>query len=247
MEAGRVSGYWIRKTKRAPIRALYKQTLTAGEASLIYFGWAGILLRTVHGVVAIDLCQKNFRRSEVRELEQLDLQCYTHTHWDHWHPAHASAIRAHTGAPILVEPAIVNDRGSIPLDHLIPVRPSGPVRVGTYAVCGVTGIHPRPITLFHLTSPDVRLFHGGDSDSVPLDHLEADIAIVPVGTPSPSCTPHSAVAMLRDVGANVAIPVHGSKGQVGSFESIVAESLPDVHVIAPAVCELVTFRFRDAA
>jgi len=174
-----MSGFWIRKAKHAPIRSLYEQVLATGEAAMINFGWAGMLLRTSHRTVAIDLCGKNFRRAEAGELESLDLHCYTHTHWDHWHPPHEKTIRAHTGAPILVEPAIFDERGSIPVEHLVPVRPVEPVRVGPYTVRGVTGIHPRPITLFHIAGPDVRLFHGGDSDHVSIGDLEADVAIVP--------------------------------------------------------------------
>jgi len=120
------------------------------------------------------------------------------------------------------------------------VRPGEPIAIGDLTVRGVVGIHPRPITMFHVETPELRVFHGGDSDHVPLGEYPADLAFVPVGAPSPSCSPESALAMVRDVGAKVAVAVHGAIEESEAFRELVAAELPETQVVIPGPCELVT-------
>lgn len=233
-----MTSHWIREATKAPIGELYSEPLGEGEVAFIYLGWAGILMRTRGHAFAFDLCQKNFKRGEVKELERLDVQCYGHTHWDHWHAPHAKAILKGTGAPILIEPAIIEELGSLPREDVTPLLPSAPFRVADITVKGVVGVHPRPITLFHVETPDLAAFHGGDSGHVPLDGLAADIAFVPTGVPSPSCTPESAVAMIRDLGAKVAVAVHGSEKDMAAFRALAEAKVPETQLFIPRPCEL---------
>lgn len=232
-------GHWIREEKTAPIKELYAEELDEGDVAFVFLGWAGIVLRTRSHAIAFDLCQKNFKRREVNDLASLDVHCYSHTHGDHWHPPHAKAIRRKTGAPILVEPAILGELGSLSTASVVPVRPDAPLAVGDLSVRGVVGIHPRPITMFHVESPELRVFHGGDSGHVPLGRLQADMAFVPVGAPSPSCSPESALAMARDVGAKVAVGMHGAAEELEAFRDLAAAELPEMRVVLPKTCELV--------
>jgi L-ascorbate metabolism protein UlaG (beta-lactamase superfamily) len=240
-----MSSLWIREARTAPIGELYAQTLGEGEISFLYLGWAGIILRTNGHVLAFDLCRKNLKRGEVKDLERLNVQCYTHTHWDHWHAPHAKGILKRTGAPILIEPAIVGERGPLPAKTLTAVKPGEPIRVDDLTVSGIVGIHPRPITLFHVQGPDFRIFHGGDSGHVPLSGFKADIAFVPTGMPSPSCSPGSALAMVRELEAGIAVAMHGSEEQVREFKELAAAELPDVRVLTPSPCELLTVRAAE--
>ena len=232
-------GLWVREAKTAPIGALYAEKLDDRDVAFIYFGWAGIILRTKNHAVAFDFCQKNFKRGEVKALEHLGVQCYGHTHWDHWHAPLARAILKQTDAPILVEPAILDERGSIPVEDLTAVRPGEPLKLGDLTVRGVVGIHPRPITMFHVCAPELRVFHGGDSGHVSLAGLSAEIAFVPTGMPSPSCSPESEVAMARDLDATVAIAVHGSDEDMKAFRTLTETELPGTQVVIPKPCELV--------
>jgi L-ascorbate metabolism protein UlaG (beta-lactamase superfamily) len=240
-----VTGFWIREAKVAPVRELFAQHLSGRQVAFIYFGWAGILMRSRDCVVAFDLCEKNLKRSEVRDLRRLDVQCYSHTHWDHWHPPLAKAILKQTGAPIVVEPAIVEQRGKLPASSLTPIRPGEPIEVGDLTIEGVVGIHPRPITLFRVKAGEVTVFHGGDSGYVPLRAYSADIAFVPTGAPSPSCTPESAAAMVADLGARFAVAMHGSQEQVNEFEQLATSELRGVRVFAPGPCELIAVDLRQ--
>jgi len=243
-----MSGLWIRDLDApAPLRELFQLDLSGGEMAFTYLGWAGIVLRTREHAVALDLCQKNITRAEIKQIAELNVQCYGHTHWDHWHPPHAKALLKQTAAPILVEPAVVEERGSIPEKDLRAVTPGSPVEIGDVTVTGAVGVHPRPITMFHIEMPKLRLFHGGDSGHVPVTHLPADIAFVPTGVPSPSCSPESAVAMARDVGASIVVAVHGSDENMDDFRTLAASELPGVELVIPHPCQLVTLSLPGRA
>lgn len=201
-----------------------------------------MLLRTDRFAIAFDLCQKNLRRAELKDIERLDVQGYTRTHWDHWHPPHAKAILHHTGAPILVEPAVLEERGAVPAADLALVRPGQPIAVGALTLRGLAGVHVRPITLFHVEGPSLSVFHGGNSGYVPLGKTATDVAFVPVGAPSPSCSPESALRMVRDLGAKVAVGLHGSIEELETFRELAGPELPETQVVIPKPCELVSLR-----
>ena len=101
------------------------------------------------------------------------------------------------------------------------------------SITPVLGIHLSLITLFHVELPKLSIFHGGDSDHVPLDYLKADLAFVPVGRPSPSCTPESGAAILKDLKPKVAIPMHGPTRRMREFESLARSEAPDTRVLIP--------------
>ena len=240
-----MAGHWVREARRAPIRELYAEPLGDGEVAFVFLGWAGILLRTKDHAIAFDLCKHNFKRPEVKEIASLDAHCYSHTHGDHWHPPLAKAIRSATGAPALIEPAILEQLGRLSVGDVTPVRPGKAISIGDMTLRGVAGIHPRPITLFHVDVPELRVFHGADSDHVPLSEFSADLAFVPVGAPSPSCSPESAVAMARDVGARVVVAVHGALEQLEAFRDLAAVELPGAKVLIPNTCEIVKTAISD--
>jgi len=242
---------WVRdKELTAPIRELYATPLTKGEIAFVYFGWAGILLRTTDHVLAFDLCDVGFRRDEVDALARLDVHCYSHTHADHWHAPLAKAIQKRTGVPMVVEPAIAEE-GEVPAKDLVIARPGKLIAVGTISLTPITGVHPRPITLFHARckgpSGAMSLFHGADSGYVPLAGLKADIAFVPTGMPSPSCSAETAVAMVRDLGVRTAVAVHGSASNMKAFKSLAEKEIPNVALFFPKPCELVTVRVSRLA
>ena len=93
--------------------------------------------------------------------------------------------------------------------------------------------------------PELSIFHGGDSGHVPMGGLRADVAIVPTGSPSPSCTPETAVAMIQDLRAKVAIAVHGSKKNLDAFQALAEKEVPETELIIPRTCELVKVAIPD--
>ena len=201
-------------------------------SGVYYFGFSGILLRTVDHVLAFDLGLFTIRRREIVALRQLDLQLHTHAHFDHWSACYARAIHKATGAPIAVEPQIAG-RAQDSDDWLMATRPGEPIAIADMTVSPIQGIHVGPITLFHVAMPELTVFHGGDSNHVPLDQLKADLAFVPTGRPSPTCTPQSAVAMLRDLRPKVAIPMHAPKRQMREFKRLARSEVPDTRIVVP--------------
>jgi len=230
-------GLWERGKAKAPIGAFYQAALGKRDVAVLYLGWAGILLRTCDHTVALDLCDRNFHLNEAKELDRLDVHTYSHSHWDHWHAPTAVAIAAHTSAPMIVEPQIL-ELGDISKREVIVAQAGKSIRIGQITLSPIAGIHPRPITLFHIEMPTVSVFHGADSGHVPLDRYHADLAIVPVGTPSPSCSPESAVAMIRDLGATAAIAVHGSEEDMHAFRELASQKIPEVEPCIPRAGEL---------
>ena len=211
---------------------MYALPLGEGQAACLYFGFSGILLRTANRVLAFDLGLCTIRRREIAVLQRLDLQCHTHGHFDHWSARFARRIHERTGAPIVVDPQIAA-KARVPAEWLTTAVPDRSIEIADMTITPITGIHVGPITLFHVAMPELTVFHGGDSDHVPLDHLKADLAFVPVGRPSPSCTPESGAAMLKDLKPKVAIPMHGPKRQMREFESLASSEAPDTRVLIP--------------
>jgi len=230
---------WERGDAEAQISRLYEAPIGDHDVAVIYFGWAGILLRTIDAVMAMDLCDANFHLSEVSLLAQLDVHTYSHSHWDHWHAPTARAISEQTGAPMILEPQIL-EAGEIDETEATAAHPGEAIRIGEITLAPIAGIHPRPITLFHIRTPSLNVFHGADSGHVPLADYRADLAIVPVGTPSPSCSPQDAVAMIEDLGATAAIAVHGSEKDLAGFRRLAARRIPDVRICTPHAGELAT-------
>jgi hypothetical protein len=52
----------------------------------------------------------------------------------------------------------------------------------------------------------------------------------------------TAVAMIRDLGARIAVAVHGTASNMKAFKSHAGEELPDVDLVLPKPGELVTLR-----
>jgi len=230
---------WERGDAEAPIERLFQAQVGERDVAVIYFGWAGILMRTADAVIALDLADVNFHLAEVPLLTRLDVHTYSHSHWDHWHAPTAQAIAEQTGAPLVVEPQIL-ETGEIDESEVIVARAGVEIRIGEIRLTPVIGIHPRPITLLHIQTPSLNVFHGADSGYVPLSDFHADLAIVPVGTPSPSCSPSSAVAMIRDLGATVAVAVHGSEKDLSAFQKLAGRQIPDVQICTPNAGEMIT-------
>jgi L-ascorbate metabolism protein UlaG (beta-lactamase superfamily) len=229
-----------RKNGVAPIQELYELTLNEDELAFIYLGYAGIILRSQKGVLAFDVSQECIRDEEIAALKKLDLQFYSHTHWDHWDPGATLKILERTGAKIVAEPQVVTEMGdSLASDALTAARPGQPLTINRVEVSAIEGVHPRPITLFHVKWGAFRIFHGADSGYVPLGDYPSDLAFVPVGTPSPSCSPKNALNMVLDVRPQAVVAMHGNQKQLREFRRLVERQMPETEIILPEPCELV--------
>ena len=233
-----------RKNGSAPIGELYQVQFDQKELAFIYLGFSGIIIKIKKQVLAFDLSKECIRQEEIEALERLDVHFYTHTHWDHWDPDVTLHMAEATGAPLVADPSVIDEmKHTISPDLMKSANPDQPISINNIAIASVTGVHPRPITLFHVTCGEIRIFHGADSGYVPLTKYPADIAFLPVGDPSPSCSPKSAVQMALDLQPKVAVPFHGNSRQLQEFHKLLGQELPQTQVITPKPCDLVRVRF----
>lgn len=229
-----------RKDDSAPIHELFQLALEKDELAFIYLGFAGIVLRVNDRVLAFDVGPECIHQKEIKALEALDVQLYSHTHWDHWDTMVTSSIFETTGAPIVAEPQVVEEMADVVApDRVRAAMPGSPLLINAVEISAIRGIHPRPITLFHVKCEGVRIFHGADSGYVPLTEYPADVAFIPTGSPSPSCSPQNALKMAIDVQPKVVVAMHGNKKQLQRFRDLMQQKMPETKVILPQPCELV--------
>ncbi|MFX0114058.1 MAG: MBL fold metallo-hydrolase [Candidatus Hodarchaeota archaeon] len=229
-----------RKEESIPLQEFYAISLEENEIAFIYFGFAGILLRSQEQVVALDLGKLCLKDEEFKDLEQLDVQLYSHTHWDHWDLDLTKRIFEATGAKIVAEPEIAKEMAEqVPADSLTSAMPDAILQINGFQISPVIGVHPRPITLFRVEWGDFSIFHGADSGPVPLENVPADIAFIPTGTPSPTCSPQNALKMARDLNSKIVVAMHGTKTQVEKFKKLMAKKMPATVVLSPKIGELV--------
>jgi L-ascorbate metabolism protein UlaG (beta-lactamase superfamily) len=99
-----------------------------------------------------------------------------------------------------------------------------------------------PIVLFHMTAGGIGLFHGGDSNYVPLKNLSTGLAFLPAGHPSPTASPDAALKMAHDLKPRIVVLFHGSDGQYQDFKIRARTVLPGVEVIIPEPMKLYTVK-----
>ncbi len=110
--------------------------------------------------------------------------------------------------------------------------------------CLFKGKHIGPIYLYHIKIGDIRIFHGGDSSYVSLKKFPSDVAFVPTGEPSPTCSPKKAFKMARDMKPQVAVAIHGSPSQHMKFKKKMEADLAATSVIIPNYFEPVTITLK---
>ena len=222
------------KTEPNPIDELLKVSLNEDEFAFVFYGWAGILLKAKQKILAFDLCQYVLKNRNVNKITLLDLQLNSHIHGDHFDKNSTTQLYNQTGAKIIVDPQIAEElKGEVPDDAVFSGHPDTPLHIDDFTVHAIAGIHPSPITIFHVEWNDLSVFHGADSDYVPLHDYKAKLAFIPTGSPSPSCSPEKGLKMALDVTPDVAIAMHGNQSQMNKFKTLVAKELPETRVLLP--------------
>ena len=108
-----------RITESDVIKKLYAVPLEENEIVFTFFGWAGIILRTKNHAIAIDIGKKCVQKREIKSIKHLDLQLYSHTHWDHFSLPVTKKIFEVTEASVIAEPQVaVELTNDIPADKL---------------------------------------------------------------------------------------------------------------------------------
>ncbi len=221
------------QNKAGLIREFSLLPLERDEIAFLYFGYAGVILRLEDKVVAFDVANL-LGNSEIAALNRLDLLAFTHSHSDHYNRARARRILKETDAHIVAQKQVVEDlKGEATLERLVVAEHKKPVRVGDFDVIAIDGVHPRPISIYRIKRGRFSLFHGGDSGYCPVKDYPVQLAFLPTGFPSPSCSPESALKFSVDLKPSVAVAMHGRLAQMNKFKTLLKKELPDTTVIIP--------------
>ncbi|MFX0182309.1 MAG: MBL fold metallo-hydrolase [Candidatus Hodarchaeota archaeon] len=206
------------------------------ELTFIYLGFAGIILRTKDNTLAFDLGEKCISKEDIIGIKTLDIQFYSHTHWDHFDIDVTKELFSHTRAKIVAEAQVYEELSNImesELSVLNIAKPGETLSINGFEVDTAVGVHPRPISIFRVKWADFSIFHGADSGPVSLKNYHADVAFLPTGTPSPTCSPENALKMALDIKPKVIVAMHGTVKQMTKLKSIAEKRIPDVKIILP--------------
>lgn len=118
-------------------------------------------------------------------------------------------------------------------ERLVATENGKSVSVGGFEVVAIDGIHPRPISVYRISTSRFSVFHGGDSGYRPVKDYPAKLAFLPTGFPSPSCSPESALRFALDLRPHVVVATHGKLAQMNKFRTLVEKELPETAVIIP--------------
>ncbi len=227
------------------LKEFYNSSLEKNEVAFLYFGWAGILLRAKEKIIAFDIGKKCLDDKQLQMVNHLDLHLYSHTHWDHFDPTVTLELFQNTKAPIIVEPKVYDEfrdmykgKYSQIQDKLYRADSRKPMKINGFSIDTIIGIHPRPISLFRILWNSFSVFHGADSGYVSLVDYPSNLAFIPTGTPSPSCSPENGLKMVLDISPKVVVAIHGTTKQMLKFKSLVSDKLPDTSIIIPELKEL---------
>ncbi|MCH8086082.1 MAG: MBL fold metallo-hydrolase [Nitrosopumilus sp.] len=212
------------------------------KGSLEGYASAGFLLRTSNYAIAID--PSSLLLDDIDSLDRLDAIFITHDHGDHFDPDTVIAMQTKTDSFVIADPtsaSMLIDK--IPEDKLIRIEPNQQITISEIIVDAFAAEHPTETPLVYVIEFDgFRIFHGSDSGFVEgLKNIESrvHVAIVPVGDPSPTASPHVALEMTRATNPYIVIPMHGSPQQIQEFSNLVEASDLQTTVTIPSPLEII--------
>ncbi|MFX1282459.1 MAG: MBL fold metallo-hydrolase [Promethearchaeota archaeon] len=223
-----------------PIEKLFSLPIEKNEIAFIFFGYSSIVFRTTDKAIAVDMCQMSLdSNDQIKALKNLDLQLNTHTHRDHFDAETTSKIFEVSGALIIADSQVARElETKVPADKVKALTSTESLSIDNLRITAVSGVHPGSITLFRMKWPDFSVFHGGDSGYISLEDYSADLAFLPTGAPSPSCSPENALKMTLDIRPKAVVTMHGNQNEMQKFKALAIKEMPDLNVVIPKKKEL---------
>jgi len=216
------------------------------KESLAGYASAGFLIKTSDSVIVID--SSSLLSNDIDSLQKIDAIFITHDHGDHFNPDSTIQIQKKTGAVVVANSAAFSMlTENISSDKLLQILPGEEMTFSGFNVQAILAGHPVENPLLYIIDFDgFRIFHGSDSAFVPeLNEIEKplDIALVPVGDPSPNASPSDAFDMTEALQTSVVIPMHGNPTQMQNFAILIQESGLQTQVIIPKPLEVISPSF----
>lgn len=219
---------------RSPlVQKFLAMPLRGRQIAFMYLGYSGVVVRLAEAIVGMDVANLLMTK-ELTHFGNVDLLLFTHSHWDHYDPQTAARILKSSRAQVVAQQQVIDDlKKHVASDRLIAAKPETPLTVGQFEILAVDGVHPRPISIFQIKHGELSIFHGGDSGYVPVEKCTADLAFLPTGSPSPSCSPENALRFALDLSPKVIVTMHGRPNQMKKLKNLVERRMPSTSVIIP--------------
>lgn len=227
-------------------KPFFESACAGNELKFMFLKQSSVIIKVSNKTILIDPAT-SINKDVLEKLERngLDLLMYTHAHYDHYDYTAAMEIFAATGAHIVAAPEVAGElKREIPKEKITVSSHQEKITQSGIDVTPIKGKHIGPIYLYHIAIGDVRILHGGDSSYIPLSDYPADVAFVPTGDPSPTCSPKKAFNMVADLKPQVAVAIHGSSDQNEQFKIMMQDGLSGTAVILPNRSEPVTLSLK---
>lgn len=197
-------------------------------------GYSNIVVRVGAKTILFDPSIMVPKELEALGSNRIDLVVYTHDHGDHFDKATAVSLFQQSSPHIAAESNVAKQlQDVIPPDKLHLATSERPITIGDLRIDPLKGKHIGPIMLFKVEVNGINLVHAGDSSYVPLKTMSSDIAFVPTGYPSPTCSPKKAYKMVADIKPQYAVAFHGEEREHEKFAKMVSKKIPETSVIVP--------------
>ncbi|MFW6366863.1 MAG: MBL fold metallo-hydrolase [Spirochaetota bacterium] len=225
-----------------PLDSFFTSEVSPSELSWVRLSdnSSSVLMKTRSKTILIDPGFLLPDEIECIKRHGIDMLLYTHEHADHFEKNGARELMEHLSPVVVIEPALKPHFDGISAGTLIVAETGTEITHDDVTITPFTGYHGVPITLFGIVIDGISIFHGGDSGYVKTNGYRPDIAFVPTGEPSPTCSPDEAFRMISDLQPSVAVPFHGLPRQDETFAKLVTDAYDDIAVIISRQYEIRT-------
>ena len=196
--------------------------------------YSNVAVRMGNKTVLFDPSSMIPKEIEALGSHKIDLVVYTHDHGDHFDKTTAATLFQQSAPHIVAESTVAKHLADvIPPDKLHSAESEQPIMLGDLHINPLKGKHIGPIMLFKLAVNGISVVHAGDSSYVPMKTMNAPVAFVPTGYPSPTCSPKKAYKMAADIKPQYAVAFHGDEREHQKFATLVGKKIPGTKAVIP--------------
>ncbi|MBS7634560.1 MBL fold metallo-hydrolase [Candidatus Bathyarchaeota archaeon] len=211
-----------------PFSAINEMKVGEREIGVLFLGDSAFVLKTSRHVVIVDPSSK-ILRDAAKSLGKIDAVLITHEHSDHFASEATLDLYRESGCVIIVnEGAYGNLRTLLEQKSLVLMKPGENVSINGILIESVDANHSAVSPLMYVITMDgLTMLHASDSGftySLGKFAEKIDLAILPIGSPSPTASPSEALKMAKAVLPKKIVMMHGSSSEYSEFRNLLANS-----------------------
>ncbi|MBS7649044.1 MAG: MBL fold metallo-hydrolase [Candidatus Bathyarchaeia archaeon] len=217
-----------RKTEN-PFKSFSEIHLGENEVGVLFLGESAFVLKTVRHTIIIDPASK-ISRDDAKILGKVDAILITHEHSDHFASGATLNLYQEFNCPVIVNKGAYESLKNLISEggKLILIDPGETLILDGVIVEAIEADHPANSPLMYIITLDnMTILHASDSGFVQsLERFSGriDLALLPIGSPSPSASPSDALEMVMAVMPKKIIMMHGSASEFSEFKDLIEDS-----------------------